>query len=114
MAAASENVEREVKFLEIDKDAVVARLNELGARDLGDKLLTEVIFYPEDPNEPEGKRWVRVRNDGTKTKVSYKSILNRSGMEVEEIEFEASDAQKAEDFILALGWQISRRQEKRR
>ena len=57
-----ENREIEVRFLEIDKAALIARLKELGAHDHGEELLEEIIFYDKDLKwrDVENKR-VRLR-----------------------------------------------------
>lgn len=110
----NDNVEREVKFLEIDKAAVIKKLNQLGALNLGETLLSEVIFYPKDDDRPEGDVWVRIRTKGEKVYVAHKSIATRRGMEVDEIEFEANDAGQVEKFLQAVGLRLSRRQEKLR
>lgn len=48
--------EIETRFLEIDKPALIAQLNKLGATDHGEILLKEIIFYDKDHTWPgEGR-----------------------------------------------------------
>lgn len=113
----SENIEREVKFLNIDVPALKTKLNELGAEDKGEHLLREVIFYHGDfarSDDKLARRYVRIRTAGNKIYLTYKSWPAVPTIGTEEIELEVSDAKNTEALLIALGWHVVRRQEKRR
>ena len=55
--------EIEVRFLEIDKEALIKKLEHLGAIDLGKDFLREVIFYDKAGKwQYEEKKFVRIRS----------------------------------------------------
>jgi adenylate cyclase class 2 len=107
--------EIEVRFLEIDKDALLAKLRELGAEDLGEDLLDEKIIYD------DGLTWrdspgtfMRLRTRNGKTALSYKHRTAQTVDGTEEIEFEVSDPSAAEALLNRLGYHMYRTQQKKR
>ncbi|HEX8946915.1 MAG TPA: class IV adenylate cyclase [Candidatus Paceibacterota bacterium] len=107
--------EIEVRFLEIDKDALIARLNALGAEDLGETLLDEQIIYDESLSWiKEGKRALRLRTKDGETTLTYKNHREASADGVEEVEFAVSDAGAAEALLERLGYPAYRHQQKKR
>lgn len=112
----SNHKEIEVRFLEIDKDALVARLRELGAKDGGEDMLEEVICYDKalEWRKPTGKEIVRLRTIGSRSVLAYKCRYSLTVDGVEEIEFEVSDPGKAILFLDRLGYPAYRLQQKRR
>ena len=111
-----QNREIEVRFLEIDKDALIKKLQELRADDLGEEVLSERIFYDKDLRwmTKENNTTVRVRKTSKAITVAYKRSLRLAADGTEEIEFTASDADKVSDFLKAIGLIQYRLQEKRR
>lgn len=106
--------EIEVRFLEIDKEALLSKLSALGAEDLGEVMLEEVIFYdPEGKWKSEEKR-VRLRKSGDKIKLSYKETKDKTIDGTTELEFEVDDMVKAEQFLEKVGLTAFRRQQKKR
>lgn len=113
----NENIEREVKFLNIDVPQIKAKLAELGAEDHGEHLLCEVIFYPKNSIQVDGDlptKYVRIRTSENKSFLTYKNLPKTPAIGVEEIEIEVSDAKQTESLLIALGWEPAREQEKRR
>src|SRR6185295_10920538 len=76
--AATDNLEIEVKFLEIDVPAVQAKIAGLGAEDLGEDLLEEVIFYDKGlvwvEEREQYQRFVRLRRNRQGTFLTYKNM----------------------------------------
>lgn len=109
------NREIEVKFLEIDKEALIKKLRELGAKDLGEDNLKEAIFY-----DKEGKwqydevKFVRIRQTSKGIFVTFKHKEVHGVTGTKEIEFTANDFQKVKDFLLEVGLVFFREQEKKR
>lgn len=110
------NREIEVRFLEINTTALIEKLYQLGADDLGEDFLEEIIFYDKELTwQYIRKKMVRIRKTKTGIFLTYKFKEDEtSGMEVEEIEFQISDIEKGTAFLEALGLIAYRRQEKKR
>jgi adenylate cyclase, class 2 len=111
---APEHQEIEVRFLEINAEAIKQKLEELGAEDLGDELLEEVIFYDQDRTWLDERRFIRLRTRKGKTTLTYKQHHASTATDTEEIEFEVSDSSKAEAFLEKLGYHAFRHQQKKR
>jgi adenylate cyclase class 2 len=105
------NLEIEARFLEIDKSALVKKLLGLKAKDFGERLLEEVIFYEKTLSE---KWWVRLRKYPGKIVMTYKNRPRVAVDSTEEIEFEISDLEKAIIFLEKIGLKATRVQEKKR
>jgi adenylate cyclase class 2 len=106
--------EIECRFLEIDKDALVKKLLELGAHDEGETMLEETIIYDNDLKWKDENRFVRIRKIGDKVKLSYKQHVSHTVDGTEEIEFGIDDFQKAELLFKAIGLNPCRHQQKKR
>lgn len=108
--------EIEVRFLEIDKAALVARLKKLGAKDLGENLLEETIIYDKDLKwqKNDSHRFIRIRKNGDDVKLTYKEHTDKSKGEAKEIELTIDDLESAVAFVEALGFVAFRRQQKKR
>lgn len=111
-----ENREIEAKFLEIDKQALVTKLRSLGAEDLGEDFLREIIFYDAAGKwVGEGKTFVRIRERGEgEIRLTYKNLEAATATGTEEIEFSIDDVGKAKNFLEKLGLVAHRDQEKKR
>jgi len=110
----SEHREIEAKFLEVDVAGLTQRLHGLGAHDLGEDMFEEVIIYDADLTWPEQERMVRIRKMRDQVVVSYKHHQKRELSGTEEIEFVASDYEKAKQVFAAIGMRVFREQEKKR
>ena len=94
-----ENKEIEVRFLNIDKSALVEKLIAIGAQDKNEILLSETIFYDPDLSWLEERRFVRIRKSGETIKFTYKENKDQTIDSAFEIEFEISDKKEAEKFL---------------
>ncbi len=106
--------EIECRFLEIDKEGLIKRLLELGANDLGEKMLEEVIINDKEGHWTTDGKFIRIRTDGEKSSVSYKEHITHSIDGSTEIEIEINDPQKAEMIFEKVGLVPFRRQQKLR
>jgi adenylate cyclase, class 2 len=106
--------EIECRFLEIDKDALVAKLLGLGATDKGEVMLEEVIIYGPNNAWKDEPRFVRIRKMGDRTALTYKEHRNQSLGGAHEIEFGIEDLNKATSFFEAIGFPPFRWQQKKR
>ena len=109
-----ENKEIEVRFLNIDKSALVDKLIAIGAQDKNEILLSETIFYDPDLSWLEERRFVRIRKSGETIKFTYKENKDQTIDSAFEIEFEISDKKEAEKFLEKVGVVAYREQEKKR
>ncbi len=110
------NTETEVRFLEIDKDALIKKLIELGAVDKGEVMLEEVIIYDKDLKWLDERRFIRVRKCGDTIKLTYKhhGDLDKNSGVAHEIEQEITDLEKDVQLFEAVGLTPYRRQQKKR
>lgn len=109
------NREIEVRFLEVDQSTLSKRLLELGAKDLGEDFLREIIFYhPDKEYDDNHRRFVRIRSMNKETVLTYKHHYEDSASGTVEIEFKIEDPKSAEAFMKELGWYQARVQEKER
>ena len=109
-----ETKEIEVRFLEIDKEALIKKLISLGAKDFGETMLEEVIVYDKDLKWRDENRLIRLRKSGNKTALTYKENKAQAADSAREIEFEIGDIEKAGLFLEKLGLVQYRHQQKKR
>lgn len=105
--------EIECRFLEIDKEALVRRLVELGASDGGEKMIEEMIIYDSELKWKGGDRFIRLRKIGDDTKLTYKEFTSTIDG-TKEIEFKVGDFKAAELFFEKIGFVPFRHQQKMR
>jgi len=106
--------EIECRFLEIDKEALLKKLHELGATDEGETMLEETIIYDSDLKWRDEQRFIRLRKIGDTTKLTYKEHREHTVDGTYEIEFEIEDYQKAEVLFEKIGLVAYRHQQKKR
>ena len=106
--------EIECKFLEVDKNALVKKLIELGAEDRGEFLLDQTIIYDPKFAWKEEHKSIRLRKYGNTTKLTYKEKRQNTIDGAQEIEFEIEDYEKARDLFEKIGFIPFRREQKKR
>jgi adenylate cyclase class 2 len=109
--------ETEVRFLEVDKEALIEKLRRHGAIDHGEQLLDEIILYDMAltwRDDHVNKRLLRLRTQDGKTKLTFKHAKSLTLGDNEEIEFEVSDGKAAEVLLERLGYPAYRHQQKYR
>lgn len=109
-----ETKEIEVRFLEVDKEDLVKKLLALGAKDFGEVMLEEVIFYDPECKWRDENKYIRLRKSGDKIKLTYKENKEQIIDSATEIEFGVTDMASAEAFVEKLGFPASRYQQKKR
>lgn len=109
------NLEIEVKFLEIDKTELIEKLKALGAEDQGEENISEMIFYDQNLEwKKSGKKFVRIRQSSRGAFLTFKNQLKDSVDGVIEHETKIDDADAAKNILEALGLIMFRHQEKKR
>lgn len=105
------HTEYEVRILEIDQDAVVKKLEELGAEFQWDHVQRRYVydFIPKLDN-----KWIRLRTNGSKTTLTIKNVVSSEIDGTQELEIEVDDFEKCNLILEELGYQSKGYQENRR
>lgn len=106
--------EIECRFLEIDKELLTKKLRELGAKDGGENFIKETVIYDKELKWRDEQKFVRIRQEGQKTKLTYKDQKIQTVDGTFEIEFGIDDYAKAELLFKKIGLWPFRHQEKKR
>lgn len=93
--------EIEERVLEIDKDKVIAKLEELGAKKIGDWHQKRYVydFIPKRENE-----WIRLRTNGKETTLTYKNIESKDISGTKELEIVVSDFEETNQLLRIMGY----------
>ncbi len=97
--------EIEVKFLQVDHDALRSKLTALGAECVQPMRLMKRKTYdfPGDRLRHERNGWVRARDEGDKITMSYKQLNDRSLHGTHEINLVIDNFEAADAFLNELG-----------
>ncbi len=95
--------EIETRFLEINKEDLISKLQALKAVNMGEVKLDEIIFYDKDLKCLENNSFVRLRKKNDKIVLTYKKNKAQGIDTAREIEFEVSDMDEAKQFIEVMG-----------
>jgi len=106
--------EIECRFLEIDKDALIKKLVELGVHDEGEELIEETVIYDKKLKWRDEQKFVRLRKIGDKIKLTYKEHSKHTVDGTYELEFGIDDYAKAEVLFEKIGLRPFRHQQKKR
>lgn len=104
-------IEYEVKVLDIDSEAFAKKVTDMGFAPQGELSFRRFLFdtVPPDPNAI-----VRLRTDGKKSSLTYKSFLKDAIDGVKEIEVEVSDFDTCKQLLETSGLAVSSYQENKR
>jgi adenylate cyclase class 2 len=108
--------EIEAKFLNIDHDAIRAKLKAHGAIcEQPERLMRRVVIdYPDRRMQQDTDSWVRIRDEGDKITLTYKSSTEHEFGGATEIEVEVNDYDKTIAIFLAIGMVVHTEQESKR
>lgn len=109
-------IEIEARFLNINPEELKYRLQQVGAKDLGEDFLTEVIFYDQGLEWQKSKdTMVRLRQNKKGVSLTYKHVHNADKVDgTTEIDLTVNDLGTSQLFLERVGLIAFRRQEKRR
>lgn len=104
--------EIEVKFLNIDKNFILKKLNSIGAEKIHDEILMRRCVY----NLPirKANAWARVRDEGEKVTMSFKRVNSITVDRVDEVELVINDFDSGCEFLRSLGLSEKAYQETKR
>lgn len=96
--------EYELRILEISKDDMIKKLEELGAKINGTFKYKRYVY---DLKPVQKGKWIRLRTNGKSTTLTYKDIVSNTIDGTKEVEFEVEDFDKTNEFLKLVGF-ISR------
>ena len=114
MSESNHFIENEVRFLEVDVDAIKHQLKKLGATNLGEDLLEERIYYNESLSWRDEGKLVRIRKTSNTISMSFKQYGQGTIGDTKEIEIMVSDVEHTHSFLESIGLICKRIQEKKR
>ena len=106
------HIEYEVRVLEINKEEIQNKLNELGATLVEDVFQRRYVydFNPVNPN-----KWIRLRTNGKKTTLTIKEVVDKNKIGgTKELEVEVSDFELTNIALNELGFKHRNYQENKR
>ena len=100
--------EFEIRVLEIDKEKMINKLEELGAIKKGEYHQKRYVY---DLKPAVEGKWIRLRTNGKSTTLTYKDIVSNTIDGTKEVEFEVEDFNKANEFLERIGFNYRSYQE---
>ncbi len=103
--------EYEVRFLEINKEKILKKLQELGAKEVGNWLQIRKTY---DLITPTPNSWVRLRTNGKKTTLTVKEIGSAKVDGTKEAEIVVDNFAETDLILSKIGLKARNYQENRR
>ncbi len=105
------HTEFEARVLDINKELVIKKLEELGAKKIAEFDYKRRVY---NFNPPTDHKWIRLRTDGNKTTLTIKKIENLSIDGTKEMEIEVSNFEETNRILEELGYRAHTYQENKR
>lgn len=105
------NIEYEARVLEINKEELISKLEELGAKCTGDWYQKRYVYNTIPVCD--GK-WLRLRTNGTTTTLTYKSVEKTTVDGTKELEIVVDDFEKTNELLEVAGIKHKGYQENKR
>lgn len=97
--------ETEVKILEVDREKVIDKLLELGAKKAFDDVIYAVKYDTPDKNLEKEKKMLRLRREGKKAVLTFKKNISKDKAKVsEEFEIEVPDFEGMSKILEGIGF----------
>ena len=111
--------EVEVKFLDIDPDSLIKKLEELGAQRIFERLYKRRVFDYPDWRLDKKYSWLRLRDEGDQITLAFKKRVKpgqkgENDQSMQENEVIVSDFEKTTDILLNIGLTEKSYQENKR
>lgn len=103
--------EYEIRVLEIDKEKLIDKLEELGAKKVGEFNQKRYVY---DLNPVQENKWIRLRTNGKETTLTYKSIEADTVDGTKEVEIKVEDFNTTNEFLNKIGFTARNYQENNR
>lgn len=109
------NIELEAKFLGIDKRKFQKLLQDSGATLIhSERMMRRKNFDYPDARLKKIAGWIRIRDEGDKTTLAYKQVVDRTLEGTREISLVVEDFDTISNFLLAIGLHDKSYQETKR
>ena len=95
------NIEYEVRVLDIDINAMIQKLESLGAKKVGEWDQKRYVY---DTNPVNPNAWYRLRTNGNVTTLTYKNVEANTIDGTKELEIEVSDFNKTNELLELMGY----------
>ncbi len=105
------HTEYEVRVLEIDKDELIKKIENLGGKKVADFDYKRRIY---NFTPAVDYKWIRLRTDGKKTTLTVKELKNLEIDGTKETEIEVSDFEETNNILNELGYKSHTYQENKR
>lgn len=103
--------EYEIRVLEINKEEIIKKLEELEAIKIGEFNQKRYVYNLKPVEE---NRWIRLRTNGIKTTLTYKNIESNTIDGTKEVEVEVNDFETTNEFLESIGFKNKGYQENNR
>lgn len=104
-------IEYEARILEIEKEKLEKKLENLGAKKIADFNYKRRIY---NFNPATDGKWIRLRTDGKNTTLTIKEIKSKTIDGTEEVEIQVSDFEQTNIILNKLGYKSHTYQENKR
>lgn len=105
------HTEFEVRVLDINKEDVIKKLEELGAQKIAEFDYKRRVY---NFNPPTDHKWIRLRTDGNKTTLTIKKIESFEIDGTKEMEIEVSNFEETNRMLEEMGYKAHTYQENKR
>ena len=95
--------EYEIRILEIDKEGIVKKLEDLGAVKRGEYAQKRYVY---DLKPIQKNKWIRLRTNGIETTLTYKDIESNTIDGKKEVEFKVDSFEVANEFLNKIGFML--------
>ena len=95
------NTEYEIRVIEIDKEDIIKKLDEIGAKKIGEYNQKRYVY---DTKPKKDSQWIRLRTNGDKTTLTYKNIIDNTIDGTKELEIEVSDFNETNKLLEIMGY----------
>ena len=103
--------EYEVRVLEIDVEEMIKKIEDMGAKKIGEYEQKRYVY---DIKPAEDGKWIRLRTNGKKTTITYKDIVSKTIDGTKEIEITVDNFETTNEFLEKIGFIHKNYQENRR
>lgn len=103
--------EYEIRILEIDVNKIVKKLNDLGAKKVGEYNQKGYVY---DLKPKSNGKWIRLRTNGDVTTLCYKDVVDDTINGTKEVEIVVDDFDKTNELLERIGFISRNYQENKR
>ena len=105
------HIEFEERILEVDKEKMISKLENLGAIKKGEWFQKRYVY---DFNPVRENEWIRLRTNGEVATLAYKNVEKNTVDGTKELEVEVSDFEETNELLNVLGYKAKGYQENKR